>query len=84
MSKTKTERTGQFTAIDEQGRTYQIIEYTKFHDTSTYGNPDNWMEGLKEYRLNDDSHVNKNSETEFEVVASGIKLRVSSKGTPDN
>jgi hypothetical protein len=78
MSKIKTRRTGQISAKDEQGQEYQVIEYTEFHDASTFGNPDNWVEGLKEYRLNDGSHVNKTSETEFEIVKSGVKLRVSS------
>jgi hypothetical protein len=78
VSRIETRHTGQYTAEDAQGRRYQIVEYTEFHHVSTFGNLDQWVEGLKDYRLSDGSHVNRDSETEFEIVASGVKLRLTS------
>ncbi|MDQ4120711.1 MAG: hypothetical protein M3209_04605 [Acidobacteriota bacterium] len=76
MNRTKTEYTGEIIAIDENGREYRVLEFTEYHDASTFTTPNVWEEGLKELKLSDGSLINKISDTEFEVVATGIRLRV--------
>lgn len=76
MTKKKTEPTKEIVAVDELGQKYQIIEFTEYHDVSTFTTPGIWEEGLKEFRLSDGSPVNKLSDTDFEIVASGVQLRV--------
>jgi hypothetical protein len=70
-----TEETARFTATDENGTPYDIVEYTEFFDLSAFDHPHQSLPGLKAYRLADGRHVNRISDDEFQIVGSGIKLR---------
>ena len=69
-------RTGSFDATDEGGNRYRIIEYTEILNAATYTVPNRTVAGLKEYRLQDGSNLNKVNDAEFEIVASGQHIRV--------
>jgi hypothetical protein len=71
-------RTNDFWGTSDNGDTYHIIEYTELLDTATYSQPQSQMSGLKEYRLEDGSPVNQISDSEFEIVSTGVFIRVPS------
>ncbi len=63
-----------FRARDDQGNVYVVIVYQEELDAGTMGNPNATVPGLFDIRLADDSHVNRISDTEFLIVADGIKI----------
>ena len=68
-------KTGEFTAVDENGNRYTIIKYTDSETVRTFGASSN-VRGLDEYRLQKTGEpVNKISDTEFFAVISQITLR---------
>jgi len=78
MSETQLKVTGTFQAADNDGNHYSITEYTLFRRTTTADMALGGGEGeeIKEYKLGNGSPVRKISETEFEIVSDGIKLRL--------
>jgi hypothetical protein len=67
--------TGRFNAVGSDGRTYLVVELTEFEDTTTFeSKTTEWLATQKSYRLNDGSAVNRNSDTELTVVATGVRL----------
>jgi hypothetical protein len=76
MAGKRIERTGAFDAIGTDGRTYQVIEYTEFHDASTvHGAQNNWVPGIKSYRLRYGDPVNALPDGDFEIARTGLRLR---------
>ncbi len=75
MSETQLKVTGTFRAVDDGGKEYHITEYTLFRRTTTTDMAENMEGDMKEYRVGKDSPVNQISETEFEIVADGTRLR---------
>lgn len=67
--------TNRFDAIDEENNSFTVIEYTEFIPSGTWGNPNQMEEGLKEYRLVSGEAVNRKSDDEFKIVASGKNIR---------
>jgi hypothetical protein len=78
MSETQLKVTGTFQAADSDGNNHSITEYTLFRRTTTtdmsYSDGDG--EEIKEYKLGNGAPVKKISETEFEIVSDGSKLRL--------
>jgi hypothetical protein len=63
----------------EKSGTHQdyIHEYTERIEAATFGNPSEWIEGLKYFeRDSDGAKLNRISETEFYEVATGETLTV--------
>ena len=75
MTRKQVKITGRFLAEDQNGKRYQIIEHTTFHDNSAFQKPNEWISGLKEYRLENGTHVNKLSDTEFQTL-NEIRLQI--------
>ena len=73
MSRKQIRETARFWATDETGNQYQIIELTEFFDASSPGNPDEWKPGLKSYRLENGTAVNRDDD-EFVIFDSGVRL----------
>jgi hypothetical protein len=68
-------KTGEIKAVDEQGNRHKIIKYTEFVTSSGFQSDDEQLQGDDLYRLATGETLNKISDTEFEIVVSGIKLR---------
>lgn len=77
MSETQVKVTGTFQAADGGGNNYNITEYTIFRRTTTSDMALSGGDGeeIKEYKLGNGTVVNKISETEFEIVSDGTRLR---------
>ena len=78
IQKKQVRRTGQLIAEDKNGKRYTIIEYTTFHDISNPKEPDKWISGLKGYKLEDGTPINKLNDTEFEadIFGNTVKLNL--------
>jgi hypothetical protein len=68
--------TNDFWGTSENGEHYHIIEYTEMLDSATYGHPQNRMSGLKEYSLEGGLLVNRITDSEFEIVSTGLRIHV--------
>jgi hypothetical protein len=69
--------TDSFNAVDSNGREVTILKITEFIAAPTFGNPNPEPdEGLHYFKLADGSRLNKLSDAEFEIVATGEKLRI--------
>ena len=79
MSETQLKVTGTFQTVDGDGNNHSVTEYTLFRRTTTadMSYSDGKGEEIKEYKLGNGAPVKKISETEFEIVSSGDKLRLS-------
>lgn len=65
-----------FYAVDNNGKRYEILEVTPVIQTGTVGLPDDEMEDSPTYQLPSGGKLNQISETEFEIVQTGERLRV--------
>jgi len=77
MDRVSSQPTDRFVATDDAGKRYKVIEYTGSVKSTTFGNRNAKAEVLKEYRLTDGSYLNRLSETEFEIVRSGVIIHKS-------
>lgn len=71
-TKTRTQETARFHAVAEDGTLFTIIEETQqtgFTPLAT--GVTKWANGAKSYQAAGAGHVNKRSDTEFEIVSSG-------------
>ena len=67
--------TATFQATGSDGGTYQIIEWTEFHDSSTLDSKHKEeMPGMKSYKLDNGDQLNQKSSTEYVVVLTGLRL----------
>lgn len=74
-SKKTTRQTDAFRAGGDDGKTYDVHEFTQYVGfTALEHGRTEWTPGLKSYRLRDGNAVNKVTDTEFVVVASGVKV----------
>lgn len=74
-SRTETRLTDRFKAKGSDGKVYEVHEYVDFIETTGMASQHpTWIGGLKSYRLSTGGAVNCSSETEFTVVATGVKL----------
>lgn len=77
MSETQIKVTGTFQTVDNEGNQHNITEYTLLRKTTTrdMAFSDGEGEEIKEYKLGNGTPVKKISETEFERISDGTKLR---------
>lgn len=68
-------KTGEFIAVDENGKRYKIIKYTDFENADVFQIGSQQVQGNDEFHLTTGEPVNKISETEFVTVVSEIKLK---------
>ncbi len=77
MSETQVKITGNFEAVDENGKQYHVVEHTLFRKTTTadmaFG--DGAVEEIKEYKLANGKTLRQTSVTEFEIESDGTKIR---------
>ncbi len=69
-----TRKTGEFIAVDENGKRYKVIKYTDFESAPVYQTGEQEVQGNDSYRLATGEHVMKISDTEFVTVVSEMKL----------
>ncbi len=75
MQKSKIEKTGEFIAIGTDGNSYHVIEYTNFINATTiHDTQEQWIPGMKEYRLPNNDPVNNISSNTFEIVRTGLRI----------
>ena len=67
------DETDRINCLGEDGEKYTVIEYTEIHDATEFAGGAQ-EEGMKYYRLPDGTGVNKISNSEFQVLWSGLKL----------
>ncbi len=65
-----------FDAFDDQGNRYAIVEYQELIESQALGRPPEWIKGMKRLELDDGSPVNFKDENTFEIVMSGVTVRV--------
>jgi hypothetical protein len=65
-----------FEVFDSEGRRYLIHEYVTIIPMGTLNDPNATAEGLKAYRTADGGAVNRRSDNEFEIVATGMRVQV--------
>lgn len=65
---------GQFSAMGGDGRRYTVYEYRDVIDVSSLAGGRATRDGLPSFKLDGGGHVNKLSDTEFRIVATGVKL----------
>lgn len=69
-------QTGKFSTVAADGSEHEVIEWTKYIDVTTRGSESReFVPGLKTLTLRDGQHVNRLGDDEYEVVASGLRLR---------
>jgi hypothetical protein len=72
----KRQQTNEYHCTGEDGETYIVYEIADRVNTSTWGDRTHETEGRKELRLADGSAVNFLRENEFQIVSTGVKLKV--------
>lgn len=74
MTQRKRQLTARIRAIDSDGRAYTIDEHTTYIGVSTLdATGPQWLPGLKQLSV-DGEPVNSISETEYEIVRTGLRL----------
>jgi hypothetical protein len=67
--------TDRVTAQSDDGRTYTVIEYTKFFRHQPISQAAQTLKGTKHYELKDGSPVNWVDDDSFEIVENGEIIR---------
>lgn len=70
------EKTNQFNVYTDDGKKFEVIEYTEFLDAGDYQNPNETIPGLKSLQTKDGMKVNydKGSDT-YKIVQLGLVCR---------
>jgi hypothetical protein len=68
--------TNKYSCTGEDGTDYTVYEYTEFVESGTLGNSPQEEAGLKELKLADGSAVNWINESEFQIISTGVKVKV--------
>jgi hypothetical protein len=71
----ETKRVGGFQAVASDGRTYTIVEDQVFVHVTFLSEPPQTIPGSRSFRLSTGGPVNMVNESEFEIVASGTRVR---------
>lgn len=77
MSETQLKVTDTFQAVDDQGNTYHVSEYTLFRHTSDTNMEEEIGGDMKEYRIGDDVPVKQITKKDFETADGKIIHRQS-------
>jgi hypothetical protein len=72
LNKTKINR--YFTALDENGSEYKVIEWQELIGAGTLANPNHYVEGILIFRLASGAFLNRKSEGKYEVVSDGTLI----------
>lgn len=62
--------------LGDDGRRYEINEYATFIPLATLDDPHGEKEGLHGFRTPDGGAVNRISDDEYEIVGTGVRVRV--------
>lgn len=68
-------KVSEFKAVDESGKIYTVNVFQKFISAGDLDNSHAVIPGLKELRLATGGHVNRVSDSEFEILQSGIRIK---------
>ena len=76
-------RTGDFWAIDDDGKRHYIIIYTQYTDTNTLGSSGHdEVPGLLDYVTSNGLRVNRLEKGKYHVIQTGKKLRSDAPEAP--
>jgi hypothetical protein len=64
----------EFDAFDNNNKKYRVIHYRSIKNVGTLDNPGATMLGLSEYQLSNGVHINRISDTEFELLRPQIRI----------
>jgi len=67
------DETDHINCLGEDGIEYTVVEFTEIHDATEFGGSAQ-EEGMKYFRLRSGTTVNRIGGSEFEVLATGLKL----------
>ena len=81
MSQKTIRRIGSFEATDDQGKLHEVTIYQTFIKAGSRGGTQE-VAGLKSLELGNGSAVNRIGQGEYEVVATGAKLRSDDPNAP--
>lgn len=76
MARTKTELIDRVAVVSDTGRRLEVLVYQEFVDaTNLQSRGEEWLPGLRQYRVAGGGHVNFRSEGTFELVETGEILK---------
>jgi hypothetical protein len=75
MSRTKTEITETYTAVDERGNTYGIDIWTKFTEFKPINGSAQWLPGSKSHEMQNGNPINVNNDGSLIDVHTGLVMR---------
>ena len=73
----RVKETNRYVASGSDGKSYSVIEYTEFLNTSTLLDSSSWTPGMKSLKLANGDHVNKVSDGKYQIVRTGVTLSFS-------
>jgi hypothetical protein len=68
-------KVSEFKAVDESGNIYTVNVFQHYINVGDLKNSNAVIPGLKELRLATGGHVNMISDTEFEIVQTGTRIK---------
>lgn len=68
-------KTGEFFAVDGNGKRHKVIKYTEFIDSAGFQIGNEEVQGNDAYSLATGEILNKISDTEYQIAKSGVKLK---------
>jgi hypothetical protein len=74
---TRTEKTAEFLAKGDDGKLYEVIEYTLMTEHKPVAGAPRWLSGSKKYELKDSSPVNPSGDDKFAILKTGVLLHKS-------
>jgi hypothetical protein len=75
MIRESTKQTDRFTAEDDDGVRYSVIEFTKFYHGNQVGGPPVTHPGPKHYELDNGLPLNKQQDGSFKIAHNGKIIR---------
>jgi hypothetical protein len=74
MKRLEARHVGEFSATGADGRQYTVHEFRTYTHVAALSGATETLEGMPSFKLADGGHVNKVSNSELQIVATGVKL----------
>lgn len=76
MPNRETHKTDEFTAVDDDGNVYTVIEYQEVMERRSVNKPSEWIKtGPRWFRLDDDTPVNQIDADTFKIATTDMVIR---------